>query len=92
MTLLNRIIISALILFTGFSVTGCTSTFENATERLALNYTNQSAHIRCYSGGTLIYSNSSIGKVTDSPDSDGFFWKDENGFVETNANCIFTYK
>lgn len=73
------------------ALTGCTSTLQNKIERNVINYSNRSAQILCYSGGQLIYQGKSIGKVTDDEDSDGFFWRDKEGFVEMNADCIFRY-
>ena len=71
--------------------TGCAS-FQNGIDRGMLNLSNKSATIRCYSGGVVIYETVTQGKVTDDPDSDGFFFNDKDGkFTELNADCITTY-
>lgn len=87
-----RNVILVIIVSGSLVLTGCSS-WQNAIERTGLNFNNSSAQIVCYSGGQKILDTVSIGKVTDDEDSDGFFFKDQDGkFKEVNADCIFTYK
>ena len=53
-----------------------------------------SAHIKCYSGGTLIYEGSSTGKVSSEQNSDGYFFRDkEDGKLkEVSGNCVIEYQ
>ena len=79
------------LLLLSVSLLGCSS-FSNSLERFSINVGNGSAHIQCYSGGTEIIDTTSVGKVTDDSESDGFFFQDKDGtFKEVNADCIFTY-
>lgn len=89
MTTLSKLLAATLIVLS-LGLSGCSS-IQNGVERTVLNFSSQPAKITCYSGGQLIYDDQSIGKVTDDEDSDGFFWKDKEGFVEMNADCIFRY-
>lgn len=69
--------------------TGCTDAgFEKLT-----NYGN-SAHIKCWSGGSVIYDGHSTGKVASEAQSDGYFFKDrETGKLkEVSGNCDITYE
>lgn len=84
----NIILICLIISMT--ALVGCSS-ISNSIERTTLNISSKPAHIFCYSGGKLIYSGTSLGKVTDSPESDGFFFQDKDGFVEVVGDCIFRY-
>ena len=53
-----------------------------------------SATVECFSGGKLIGKWQSSGKVANSQQSDGYFFKDKNTgqFVEVSGNCILRYK
>lgn len=52
-----------------------------------------SAHIRCYSGTTLIYDGQSSGKVRSEGNSDGYFFKDRatGKLMEVSGNCVIEY-
>lgn len=83
--------IVAIVILMGLFFGGCSSV-QNSFERTALNWTSGNAKVECYSGGKLILSTTTIGKVTDDEDSDGFFFKDQDGtFKEVVGDCIFTY-
>ena len=72
----------------------CTSCagWQNGLQRNINNLTDKPAKIQCFSGGTKILDEETSVKVTDDPDSDGFFFRRQDGeFVEVNADCIFTY-
>lgn len=62
-------------------------------QRFGNDITNKPATVTCFSGGKEILSTTTIGKVTDAPSSDGFFFQDKDGsFKEVVADCISTYK
>lgn len=84
----NIIFISVVLL--SVSLVGCSS-LSNSIERVTLNVASKPAKITCYSGGKVIYQGTSLGKVTDSAESDGFFFQDEKGFVEVVGDCVFRY-
>ncbi len=52
-----------------------------------------SATVKCWSGGTLIFDGKSSGKVQSESSSDGYFFKDvkDNKFKEVSGNCVITY-
>ena len=51
------------------------------------------ASIKCYSGGVLIYSGRSTGKISSEKNSDGYFFKEEGSgkLKEVSGNCDITY-
>lgn len=51
-------------------------------------------HIKCYSGGAVIYEGDSTGKVANENDSDGYYWEDAatQKIVEVSADCVFVAK
>lgn len=71
------------------SMIGCTDARWGKVTALG-----DSAHIECYSGEKLIYSGDSTGKVSNSDQSDGYFFKDKDTrkFMEVSGNCVITYK
>lgn len=52
-----------------------------------------SASVRCYSGGVLIFEGRSTGKVMSEKNSDGYFFKDasDNRLKEVSGNCVIVY-
>jgi hypothetical protein len=52
-----------------------------------------SAKVVCYSGDLLIYEGESTGKVSNSSQSDGYYFidKKDNKLKEVSGNCIITY-
>lgn len=52
-----------------------------------------SAKIECWSGGKIIYSGRSTGKIKSEQSSDGYFFKDQltGNFMEVSGNCVITY-
>lgn len=52
-----------------------------------------SATVKCWSGGILIFDGKSTGKVKSEASSDGYFFKDakDNKFKEVSGNCVITY-
>jgi hypothetical protein len=53
-----------------------------------------SQHIKCYSGGVLIYEGDSTGKVVSEQGSDGYYFEDAttHEVVEISADCVFVGK
>jgi len=51
------------------------------------------AHVKCYSGGVVIYSGFSTGKVKSEVNSDGYFFVDEKTgkLMEVSGDYIITY-
>ena len=70
------------------AITGCT----DAARGKLFAYGGQ-AHIKCYSGTTLIYEGTSSGKVNSSESSDGYYFVDakDNKLKEVSGNCVITY-
>lgn len=53
----------------------------------------KSRHIKCYSGGQLIYEGNTTGKINNEENSDGYYFIDITGqYVEIKADCIFTVR
>lgn len=52
-----------------------------------------SAHVKCYSGGELIYDGYSTGKVSSEDNSDGYYFVDKKDerTKEVSGNCIIDY-
>ena len=74
-----------LIVFLFLGWIGC----SDAT-RASFNSYGNAAHIRCYSGGVLIYEGDSTGRVATTSESDGWEWKDDKTgkFVRVSGTCI----
>ena len=51
------------------------------------------AKVECWSGGKLIYSGHSTGKVESEASSDGYFFRDAetSKLMEVSGNCVITY-
>lgn len=77
-----------LVLAACILLAGCTDATVGKLKALG-----SSAHIECYSGGTLIYDGRSTGKVKSETNSDGYFFVDrETGLpMEVSGNCVITY-
>ena len=76
-----------LILITLF-LFGCTdAAFEKTT-----NFGN-SAKVKCYSGGQVIYDGESSGKISSEQGSDGYYFRDKSTgkLIEISADCLFYY-
>lgn len=75
--------------FCGFmAVASCTAGTMGKFKALG-----SSAHIRCYSGGVLIYEGNSTGKVTSERSSDGYYFIDaaDDKLKEVSGNCVIEY-
>jgi len=75
------------ILFSVF-VVGCT----DAERSTFFNY-GKSAEVKCYSGGRLIYSGYSSGKVVSYDDSNGYMFrtKGNGALMKVSGDCVITY-
>ena len=53
----------------------------------------ENAKVECWSGGTLIYSGISTGKVSSEESSDGYHFYDKatGKYMEVSGNCVITY-
>jgi hypothetical protein len=69
-------------------LTGCTD-----AKRAKVFSIGDSAKVDCYSGGKLIYSGLSSGKVSSVKDSDGYFFVDKSSgdLMEVSGNCVINY-
>ena len=87
-TLIYRFFILAIAVVAGLTI-GCTDAFMGKVASLG-----SSATIECYSGGKLIYSGTSTGKVSSEQNSDGYFFRDEDtgNVMEVSGNCVITYE
>lgn len=49
-----------------------------------------SGHIKCYSGGQLIYEGDSTGKIASEDQSDGWFFRDKrtDKLVRVSGDCL----
>jgi len=75
----------ALVLFVLLVVVGCTD-----TDRASISALGDAGHIKCYSGGKLIYEGTSTGRMQTVQDSDGWEFKDASTgkFVRVSGDCI----
>ena len=73
--------------------TNCSS-LRTELSREAADLTNRSAEISCYSGGQLIYSGRTDGKVFSEENSDGytFISADDGKLKELSGDCIIKYE
>tara|TARA_R110001606_G_scaffold134259_1_gene270604 strand:- start:17616 stop:17873 length:258 start_codon:yes stop_codon:yes gene_type:complete len=78
----------ALALTSIITLTACTDATMGKLTSLG-----DSASVKCWSGGTLIFDGKSTGKVQSEKSSDGYFFKDakDNKFKEVSGNCVITY-
>jgi len=78
-----------LVILFSVCVVGCT----DAERSKFFNYGN-SAEVKCYSGGVLIYSGYSSGKVVSYDDSTGYMFrtKSDGTLMKVSGDCVITYK
>ena len=71
---------------------GCSS-WRTRFSRTTADWTHRSAEIACYSGGRLIYSGKTDGKVFSESNSDGytFIAADDKKLKEVSGDCIIKY-
>lgn len=68
-----------------FLISGCT----DATYKQYTTFGTK-ARVTCYSGGKIIYSGASTGKVHAEKQSDGWFFEDEatNKLIRVSGDCL----
>ena len=71
-----------------FLFVGCTD-----AQRGKIGALGDSAKVDCWSGGKLIYSGVSSGKISSEDSSDGYNFVDikTGKFMEVSGNCVITY-
>ena len=76
-----------IFLLTFIPIFGCDATIGKFTSL------GKSAHIKCYSGGKVIFEGTSSGKVLSEKDSDGYFFKDKatGSMLEVSGDCVIRY-
>lgn len=76
-----KYIVTVIVLF----FIGCTD-----TQRAALSAYGNEGHIRCYSGGKLIFEGTSTGKLSTVSQSDGWEFKDKSTgkFIRVSGDCV----
>ena len=76
-----------LLLLSSFLFLGCTDARWDK-----LTSFGQARAIECYSGGKLIYSGKSTGKINSEEASDGYFFRDSQTgkLMEVSGDCILT--
>lgn len=74
-----------ILLFVVFALAGCT----DATMSHLGQY-GDAAEVQCFSGGEVIYSGTSTGKIQSNQSEDGLYFKEkESGkFVRLYADCV----
>lgn len=77
------------IIAMAFLSAGCTDAQVSKITSLG-----SSAKVTCWSGNSIIYDGESTGKVSNSKDSDGYFFKDkaDGNLKEVSGNCVIVYK
>lgn len=75
----------SLLLFIGLA--GCSD-----AEKAAFKAFGQRHKVVCYSGGIIIYSGYSTGKILNEDHSDGYYFEDEatHKLVSVSGNCVIT--
>jgi len=69
-----------------------TTSCSDATKGSLLGL-GKSRHVKCYSGGTVVYEGDTTGKIKNEQNSDGYYFTDSSGmFVEIKADCVITVK
>lgn len=68
---------------------GCTD-----AQRAKIGGLGSEAHVKCWSGGVVIYDGYSTGKVSNEEHSDGYYFRDraDGKLKEVSGNCIIEYK
>ncbi len=77
-----------LLLLSLLSLISCSDADKGAYSALG-----KTREVKCYSGGKLIYSGSTTGKIENEGHSDGYYFTDIAGeYVEVSGDCLFTLK
>ena len=83
-------------LLTGMFIISCiavTLTACTDAQRGKIGAIGENAKVDCWSGGQLIYSGVSSGKISSESQSDGYNFVDEKTgkYMEVSGNCVITY-
>jgi hypothetical protein len=73
------------ILIAGIALSACTD-----AKMKQITAIGSKAHVKCWSGGTVILDTWSTGKVATEEGSDGWYFEDQNTgkLIRTNADCV----
>ncbi len=76
-----------------FFLHGCSS-WRTSFSRSISDVSNRNARITCYSGGQVIFSGETDGKVISEENSDGYVFinKKTGKLMEVSGDCIIKYK
>lgn len=85
---MKKIILACAYLFIVGSLFACTD-----AQRGKIGAIGDNAKVECWSGGELIYSGLSSGKVSSESYSDGYNFIDSKTgkYMEVSGNCVITY-
>lgn len=86
---MKRSALALSVLMALLCVNGCTDGFMGK-----ISSYGGKANVKCYSGTLLIYEGNSTGKVSNSNQSDGYYFVDANDgkLKEVSGNCVVTYE
>ena len=89
-----KVLPGAVMTISFLMMTTACSSWRTELSRSTADLTNRSAEISCYSGGQLIYSGKSKGKVFSESNSDGytFIAADDGKLKEVSGDCIIKYE
>lgn len=78
-----RILLALFIL----SLTGCSN-----AQWADVKAWGQRHHVKCWSGGVVIYDGHTTGKIENEDHSDGYFFQEEESgqLVRVSGNCLIT--
>ena len=71
-----------------FSLSCTEAQWEKATK------IGDSAKVKCYSGGIVIYEGESTGAISSEENSDGYYFKEkaDGKLKEVSGNCVLSYE
>lgn len=78
-----------LIIWLLVTIVSCTD-----AQRSKITSLGNKAHVKCWSGGVVIFDGFSTGKVSSEESSDGYYFKDatDGMLKEASGDCIITYQ
>lgn len=77
----------ALLVISILALTACTD-----AEMAKVTAIGEAGHIKCFSGGQLIYEGTATGRIQGEQQSDGWFLKDAatGNLVRVSGDCVIT--
>lgn len=86
--IMKKIILIGICLLFAASFSACTD-----AQRGKIGALGDNAKVECWSGGQLIYSGVSSGKISSESNSDGYNFVDRTTgkYMEVSGNCVITY-